>query len=422
MQNLQLDTTERSRNLTQWFDGWLMEPIAFDSIAERLVCADIPKHLASSPPPVSDSSYVTINGSTAVVSIHGVMMKARNSMMDGSSTVELRRELRALQDNAQVEKVILHIESPGGTSAGTMELGQAVQDLSAAKPVVAFIEDIGASAAYWVASQADYIYANKMAKVGSIGTYAVVADMSGAAEQQGIKVHVIRAGEFKGMGTPGTEITESQLAEVQRMIDAANNEFLAAVITGRRMTEEAVAELADGRVHLASDAVTLGLIDEVSTLEKVVNLNLNSFNRSQTMATAKEIQDACPGITSEKVLDFLNSEMSLAACVSSHMQELAIDVEGLKEALTLEAEQTEKLQARVRELETELASAKSAPGLDPIEEDFSQLTSSDESAREEWKRRIEEKTAAGLSNSQAAIAVNRAYPGLRERMLEEVNS
>ena len=417
----QIDT-DRSRNLMQWFDGWLMERTSFESIAGRLVNIDIPKHLASNPAPISDGAYVTMEGSTAIVSIHGVMMKSRNSMMEGSSTVELRRELRALQDNGMVEKVVLHIESPGGTAAGTMELGQAVRDLAAVKPVMAFIEDIGASAAYWIASQADSIYANKLAKVGSIGTYAVVADMSKAAEQQGIKVHVVRAGEFKGMGTPGTEVTETQLAEIQRMVDGANGEFLSAVARGRGLSLEAVTELADGRVHLATDAVSLGLIDGVSTLEQVVQLKRNSFNRSQTMATAKEIQEACPGIKSEKVLEFLNSEKSLASCVSSHMQELALDIETLKEQLSVEAEQTEKALERVSELEAELASAKSVPGLEPLVESFAGVELRDESSREEWNRRIEEKVAKGLTSSRAAISVNQEYPDLRKRMLDEVNS
>ena len=140
------------------------------------------------------------------------------------------------------------------------------------------------------------------------------------------------------------------------------------------------------------------------------------------MATAKEIQEACPGIKSEKVLEFLNSEKSLASCVSSHMQELALDIETIKEQLTAEAEQTEKALERIEELEAELAAAKAAPGLEPLRESFSGDVVRDETARDEWNRRIQEKVTAGKTSSQAAIAVNQECPDLRERMLEEVNS
>jgi ClpP class serine protease len=92
-----------------------------------------------------------------------------------------------------------------------------VREANKKKPVTAYIEDLGASAAYWVASQAGKIYSNEPGFVGSIGTYLVVEDWSGAAEGAwASKVHVVKAGEFKGAGYPGTPVTDAQLRGVAK--------------------------------------------------------------------------------------------------------------------------------------------------------------------------------------------------------------
>ncbi|MHB8862043.1 MAG: S49 family peptidase [Pirellulaceae bacterium] len=134
-----------------------------------------------------------------------------------------------------------------------------------------FLDDLTASAAYWVASQATKVYANnKTALIGSIGTFAVLIDQSKRAEQLGVKVHVIKAGDFKGTGTPGTAITDKQLAHMQHIVDAANAEFLRGVATGRKMGSLAISAVADGRVHVAAEAKRLGLIDDVKPFDDVV--------------------------------------------------------------------------------------------------------------------------------------------------------
>lgn len=411
-----------SHAVSQWLGGWLIESTALELLRAAVMSSDIPSHIAANPSPVSSSDYVQVKGSTAIVSISGVMMKARNSMTSGVSTVELRRELRSLQADSQIEKVVLHIESPGGTAAGTMELGEAVSALAKDKPVIAYIEDIGASAAYWVASQATKVYANKMAKVGSIGTYAVVADMSEAAAMQGIKVYVVRAGEFKGMGTPGTEISAEQIAELQRLIDGANEEFLNAVAAGRRMSIEEVMKLADGRVHLAEDALAMKLIDGIRTFDEAINEPLNTFNRRTSMATAKEITDACPGIVPEKVLEYLQSDKTLSECVTDYVQDIATELAVLKEqSANLEAAHNKQAEL-VESLRQQLEKAKSAPGLDPLIEDPTASATQYESPRAEWQQRIREKREQGLSSTAAAVAVSREFPGLREAMLDEANN
>ncbi len=176
------------------------------------------------PPPLS---YVVTAEGVGVLPLHGPSMKAR-SKYGGYSTVDARRQLRAMAADERVGAILLHIDSPGGHVAGTKELADDVAAVDQTKPVHAYIEDAGASAAYWVASQARTIAANAMAMVGSLGTFTVLYDLSKAAEMEGVQVHVVSTGERKGAAAPGTPVTDEDVAEAQRLVDGFDAFFRAA--------------------------------------------------------------------------------------------------------------------------------------------------------------------------------------------------
>lgn len=201
-----------------------------------------------------------------VVPIRGQITK-RSSSFGGTSSVETRRVLRNAASDDSVTGVLLAIDSPGGTAAGTFELAEEVRRFSEVKPIKAHIEDLGASAAYWVASQAQSISINQMGEAGSIGTIAVLVDSSKAMENAGLEVHVISTGEFKGAGAPGTEVTDRQLAVFQEQVDDFNQHFLDGVSRGRGLTGAGLARVATGRVWIAEKAQSLGLIDEIMSFE-----------------------------------------------------------------------------------------------------------------------------------------------------------
>ena len=209
---------------------------------------------------------------TAIIPIIGVMTKGESMFTmfgAGTSSLATRQAVRAAVADESVSSILLFVDSPGGEVAGIDELAEEVRAANREKPVFAFVEDEGASAAVWVASQAQQVFSNKMAAVGSIGVFAVVTDASQAMEEAGVKVHVISTGDFKG-GAFGAEVSEGKLAEVQRMVDAINVEFKGAVKKGRSMTAKAVDAIADGRMFTAPEAQSLGLTDGVSTIEKVL--------------------------------------------------------------------------------------------------------------------------------------------------------
>lgn len=205
----------------------------------------------------------------AVLNMMGPMM-IEESKFGGVSTASMRESLRQVAASPEISALILHVDSPGGTVAGTNELAEEVRATRETTKVVAHISNTGASAALWVASQTERITAGPTAEVGSIGTVAVIEDSSGLADAAGIKVHVISTGEHKGAGTPGTKITDEQLAHFQTRVDDLNGHFLRAIAEGRGMGMETVKALADGRMHIAEKAQGLGLIDEVTDFGAVV--------------------------------------------------------------------------------------------------------------------------------------------------------
>lgn len=214
------------------------------------------------PPP-----YVRV-GSTAVIPVSGPLSKHPSSLshrFGGSSTAGMRQALQVALGDKKVERVMFHIDSPGGTVAGTGDLGDDIARANAVKPTAAYVEDLGASAALWIASQTGHIYASRHSEVGSIGVIQVVHDTSKMAEKAGIEVHVIKSGPYKGGPVPGTKVTEAQKKEMQSTISTIHGEFVRTVAEGRGLSVESVASIADGRVFQAPRAKELGLVDTIST-------------------------------------------------------------------------------------------------------------------------------------------------------------
>lgn len=420
----------------QWIGLWAMEPGAMNALASLIQQTDIAQHVQIQQEAMQAAGrssgwwYRQDDDGVAVMNLGGTLQKHRQSMSRATSTVITRQEIRAALNDDKIKSILLSIDSPGGTAAGTKELADEIARASLAKPVFAHITDLGASAAYWIASAAPTISANEAANVGSIGTYGIVQDLSALAAKEGVKVHVVRAGHYKGMGAPGTEITAEQLAEIQRMVDAHNDLFLQGVATGRNINIEQVRQLADGRVHPAAQAKSLGLIDKVQTYEDALEQakqvggpkssasKTSQKEKTRMTATSKEIKAACPGASADFVVACMDADKDIAQAQSAWMQELATDNAAMKEQIeTLSKENTE-LKASLAESEEKVKKvAKGGAGVEPLEES----TSKTQSNSSYWDK-VKELKQQGKSRAEAMSFVNKNHPDLRAEMLAEVNS
>jgi signal peptide peptidase SppA len=226
-----------------------------------------------------DDNYYVLDGSVGVVPVSGVIAKYSRmvngvSQPRGSSIEMLNKQLDRAMDDDSVKSILLHIESPGGSIAGLMDFADNVFEASKQKPVIAFADDLACSAAYWIGSQASEFYANKSAVVGSIGVYSLLLDSSGAYEKAGLKMHIVRSGENKGVGAQGIEITDEQVSTIQTVIDAHYEGFIGAILRGRAdkgLVEDKLRKVADGRVLTAAQAKRAKLIDGIKTFDSVIN-------------------------------------------------------------------------------------------------------------------------------------------------------
>jgi protease-4 len=265
---------------------WLVEPSWGRACLAALRCGQVPsfsvRRAEMLPSDGNKSEDDPGDGRTVdgvrIIPINGAVTKGSSKL--GTSSVDVRRQVRQAVADPQVRGILLHIDSPGGHVAGTDDLAAAVVLARGAdKPVFAQIDDLGASAAYWVASQAGHIAVNPSGEVGSIGTLAIVEDTSGAAEMAGIKVHVITTGPFKAVGVDGVPVTEAQLDYIRERVEAINEQFIAAVSDGRSMTKAQVRKLADGKLLSARQAIDAGLVDKVARFEDTLELAVRQVNR-----------------------------------------------------------------------------------------------------------------------------------------------
>lgn len=300
-----------------YFGIWMVHAELFQSMCNRLNGTNLTVHMQS--PEIASRVSERDNGlypvdrdGIASFQIAGPMMKAVPSMAEGSSYLRLRQQISAARRDPEVRAGLLMMDTPGGTAKGNEDLVKEVAKFAAEKPIYSFTEDMTASAGVSIASQATKRYANiGTAMYGAMGTYSVIQDVSGRADQLGIKVHVVGAGEFKGAGTPGTEITEAQLAEIQRVVNALNENYLALIASGLNRSVDSIRGLADGRVIMASDAVDAGLINGVQSLEETIQELRESVSRAPTTSPANRsnpnMADKVPATLQELKSTFPNS-------------------------------------------------------------------------------------------------------------------
>lgn len=258
--------------LDEYAGVWAIEMTAGSRLVEMFRSFDFTAHAAALPTAPAPAGYLTVPAkpgkSVAILSATGPLMKQRAST-GGTSTIDLRRNLRSAVQDPDVSGILLAIDSPGGTTAGTQALADEIKQASRKKPVWAQVEDAGYSAAYWIASQASQVFASTPTTgVGSVGTYLVVKSQPTSDGKTAAAVRVFRSGPLKGIGED--DLTDEQAGHLQRWIEELNTHFVKAVATGRGLDKATMDELAKGGSMLAAEAKDKRLIDGIRPMEKTL--------------------------------------------------------------------------------------------------------------------------------------------------------
>jgi len=203
----------------------------------------------------SASSFSGLGGSKiGVIDIDGVILDAD----------KVNTDLRKFGDDDSIKAIILHINSPGGGAAASQEIYNEVVRVGKKKKIIASVESVGASGAYYIASGCDKIYANDASVVGSIGVIMEWTNYGDLMRWAKLKNVVIHAGTLKDAGDPTRDMTPEEEAYFQSLVDNMYGQFVHDVATGRHTTDDKIRPLATGQVWTGQQAIDpkLGLIDK----------------------------------------------------------------------------------------------------------------------------------------------------------------
>jgi protease-4 len=202
-------------------------------------------------------------GAVALVKIEGLLVTS-------DSVVE---ELNDYADDRSVKAIVLRIDSPGGGVVASQEIYNAVRNAKKeGKLIVASMGSVAASGGYYVAAAADKIVANPGTLTGSIGVKMEFANVEKLLEKIGVKGMVVKAGEYKDVGSPFRDMTEQEKKLLQDVIDDVHGQFIDAVAEGRGLPAADVKAIADGRIFTGRQALAIKLVDQLGDLADSIQL------------------------------------------------------------------------------------------------------------------------------------------------------
>lgn len=236
-------------------------------------------------------------GSTAIIPVEGVIAKKMNLFMrisGGASTQLIERDIRDALNDPAVEKIILNIDSPGGTVDGTFELADFIYEQRGKKPIIAFTDGIAASAAYAIASAADAVFiSGDTTAVGSIGIIAAHEDISKMEEKIGVKTTEIYSGKYKRIISLYAPLSDEGRKALQNEVDYLYSVFIETVAKFRGTTPEDVLSRMSTdskRIFIGKQAIDAGLVDGVSTLQRLIDQPSVSMKAFKAGAMAGDVR------------------------------------------------------------------------------------------------------------------------------------
>ncbi|MBL8678830.1 MAG: signal peptide peptidase SppA [Myxococcales bacterium] len=197
--------------------------------------------------------------------------------------------LRAAAASPSVGAVVLYVDSPGGSALASDLIAREVERLHAKKPVIAYFANVAASGGYYVAALADRIVAQPTSITGSIGVVAMRFVLGGAASKLGVSHESVKRGANAEIYSPYRAWTEDERAVLDRAIDEVYDDFVSIVARGRKRPASEIEPLARGRVYAASEALSVGLVDELGDLARAVALAAERASLDPTLDPVRVI-------------------------------------------------------------------------------------------------------------------------------------
>ncbi len=217
-----------------------------------------------------EASFSGFGSKIGVVELDGVIFSPK----------QIVPQLKKFADDDSIKAIIIHVNSPGGGVAASEEIYREVKRIrdEKKKRIVASIETVGASGAYYVASATNKIYADKGSVVGSIGVIAEWVNYGDLLRWAKLNPITMKAGEFKDTGSPTREMTPAEREYMQALIDNMHTQFINAVADGRHAKEDDIRAIANGKVWTGEQALSMKMVDQIADFEGAVKDTARAVN------------------------------------------------------------------------------------------------------------------------------------------------
>jgi signal peptide peptidase SppA len=247
----------------------LIDPIEARTHADRVSTYGISDLLSQifgeTPKPYKVGKY----GIIPVVGVIGKGLSPLEKMTGAVDLNEVSQQIDAFLADPEVQEIVLHIDSPGGTVTGVEEVARKIQNST--KPTTSYTDGMMASAAYWLGASADRVVGSPSSDVGSVGVYMAVPDMSGLYAMSGVQMLVIKssATPLKAAGLEGTSLSQEQIDYFQQQVDEIYTDFVASIKQKRKfVADDALkGQAMSGKVASKKGLLT-GLADSLGALLK----------------------------------------------------------------------------------------------------------------------------------------------------------
>ena len=263
--------------------GLVDELLTRDELQKKLAdlyVTDDYKHVKS----ISLADYATLKNTVNYKAANKVaVIYAEGNIVDGGAKDQVAgdRFAKIIQDvrnDKDVKAVVLRVSSPGGSVLASEKIKAELDLLRESVPVIASYGEYAASGGYWISANSDYIFSNATTLTGSIGVFSMIPDIGGTLKN---KLHVnvtpVNSNEHADMYGMIRPLDNKEVAYMQASVEKIYDKFTNIVAAGRDMTVENVDAIAQGRVWTGAEALGIGLVDQIGTIEDAINYAATSI-------------------------------------------------------------------------------------------------------------------------------------------------
>jgi protease-4 len=240
----------------------------------------------------------------AIIYADGTIMdgKSGNGNIGGDDFAETIAKVRK---DTTIKAVVFRVNSPGGSVLASEKIKNEIDLLQQTRPVIASYGNYAASGGYWISGNCDYIFSNANTLTGSIGVFSTIPDFGGVVKNKAkVGLAAINSNKHSDIYSMMRPLDNAELEYFQSSVENIYSKFTQIVAEGRDMTVEAVDEIAQGRVWAGSEAVGIGLVDKIGTIEDAVNYALIAAG-DLTLEDTQVVQFPKPLTTAEQLMKLL---------------------------------------------------------------------------------------------------------------------